>query len=43
MVKVVWTDQAILDLDDIGDYIAKDSLKYAKSVAPGFIPVSSIV
>ena len=29
MVKVIWTDQAILDLDSIGEYIAKDSSKYA--------------
>ncbi len=43
MAKVVWTDHAILDLDDIGEYIAKDSLKYAESVAPGFILVSSII
>ena len=30
MVKIIWTDSAILDLDDIGDYIAKDSVKYAE-------------
>lgn len=30
MVKVVWTDAAIMDLDDIGHYIAKDSLRYAQ-------------
>ncbi|MBI1184142.1 hypothetical protein GC194_07715 [bacterium] len=30
MVKVVWTDAAIRDLDDIGNYIAKDSLRYAQ-------------
>jgi toxin ParE1/3/4 len=32
MVKVVWTDNAIHDLDDIGAYIAKDSERYAKVV-----------
>lgn len=32
MVKVVWTDFAINDLDDIGEYIAKDSERYAKAV-----------
>ena len=32
MVKVVWTDFAIRDLDDIGEYIAKDSERYAKIV-----------
>lgn len=30
MVKVVWTDSAIFDLDDIGEYIAKDSERYAQ-------------
>ena len=32
MVKVVWTDQAIQDLNDIGDYITKDSERYAREV-----------
>jgi len=30
MVKVIWTDSAIQDLNDIGDYIAKDSQRYAE-------------
>ena len=30
MVKLIWTDQAIDDLQNIGDYIAEDSQKYAK-------------
>ena len=30
MVKLIWTDQAIDDLGNIGDYIAEDSEKYAK-------------
>jgi plasmid stabilization system protein ParE len=29
MVKVVWTTSALEDLDNIGEFIAKDSLKYA--------------
>jgi toxin ParE1/3/4 len=32
MVKIVWTDQAILDLIDIGEYIANDSVRYAREV-----------
>ncbi|MDR2907318.1 MAG: type II toxin-antitoxin system RelE/ParE family toxin [Bacteroidales bacterium] len=32
MVKLVWTDKAIEDLDDIGHYVAIDSEKYAKIV-----------
>lgn len=30
MVKVVWTDAALMDLEGIGDYIAKDSVRYAQ-------------
>lgn len=30
MAKLIWTDQAINDLDDIGNYIAENSEKYAK-------------
>jgi toxin ParE1/3/4 len=29
MVKVVWTTSALEDLDSIGEFIGKDSLKYA--------------
>ena len=32
MVKVVWTDHAVQDLDEIGEYIANDSEKYAQIV-----------
>ncbi len=30
MVKLIWTDQAIDDLNAIGDYISESSEKYAK-------------
>jgi toxin ParE1/3/4 len=30
MVKLIWTDQAIDDLGDIGDYIAENSERYAR-------------
>lgn len=29
MVKVVWTQRALNDLEDIGEYISKGSVKYA--------------
>jgi addiction module RelE/StbE family toxin len=29
MVEVKWTAQALIDLDDIGNYISKDSARYA--------------
>ena len=30
MVKVVWTDSAIFDLNEIGEFIARDSERYAQ-------------
>ena len=30
MVQVIWTDTALQDLEDIGNFIAKDSPKYAE-------------
>jgi addiction module RelE/StbE family toxin len=30
MVKVIWTDFAINDLNEIGEYISKDSVRYAE-------------
>jgi len=30
MVKINWTDRAINDLQDIADYIARDSIRYAQ-------------
>ena len=32
MVRIEWTEIAIEDLNDIGEYIGKDSFKYAKVV-----------
>lgn len=30
MAKIVWTETALSDLDNIGEYISKDSVKYAE-------------
>jgi addiction module RelE/StbE family toxin len=30
MVEINWTDQALQDIDNIAEFISKDSLKYAK-------------
>ena len=30
MAKVIWTESALTDLDEIGDYISQDSFKYAQ-------------
>jgi toxin ParE1/3/4 len=32
MVKIVWSEQAIQDLNDIGNYIAIDSERYAREM-----------
>ena len=30
MAEVIWTESALSDLNDIGDYISKDSIRYAE-------------
>jgi addiction module RelE/StbE family toxin len=30
MAEVIWTESALADLEDIGEYIAKDSVRYAE-------------
>jgi len=30
MVEVVWTESAIIDLGEIGEYISQDSVRYAE-------------
>lgn len=30
MVKIIWTERALNDLEKIGEYISQDSIKYAK-------------
>lgn len=30
MAKIIWTNRSLTDLEDIADYIAKDSVKFAK-------------
>jgi len=31
MAAIIWTDRALKDLEDIGDYISKDSIVYARN------------
>lgn len=35
MVKVIWTRRSLIDLEDIADYISKDSVKFAKITVDG--------
>ncbi|MBN2350748.1 MAG: type II toxin-antitoxin system RelE/ParE family toxin [Bacteroidales bacterium] len=37
MVKIIWTKRSLNDLEDIADFIAKDSPKYAKITLEGLI------
>ncbi len=30
MVKIIWTERSLSDLETIAEYIAKDSFKYAQ-------------
>ena len=30
MVAIIWTERALVDLEDIAEYISKDSVRYAK-------------
>ena len=30
MVKIIWSDRSLIDLQEIGDYISKDSIQYAR-------------
>lgn len=37
MVKIIWTKRALTDLEDIAEYIAKDSLRYAYITVTGIV------
>jgi addiction module RelE/StbE family toxin len=43
MVRVRWTDIAVKNLADIGDYIGKDSIKYAKIVVKNLFVSTNIL
>ncbi len=43
MVKVVWTQRSLFDLDNIGEFIAKDSIKYAKLTLEKLIDSERII
>jgi len=43
MVKVIWTDQAITDLNDIGEFISKDSERYAQEVVRSLFESTRII
>ncbi len=43
MVKVVWTQRALYDLEDIGEYISKDSIKYAKLTLEKLMDTAALI
>jgi addiction module RelE/StbE family toxin len=43
MVNVVWTMRSLNDLEDIGDYISKDSIRYAQLTLEKLIDTASLI
>lgn len=43
MVEIIWTDNAIKDLIEIGEFIAKDSSKYAELTVSTLFDAPSIL
>ena len=43
MVKIIWTNAAIQDLNDIGEYIGKDSPRYAELTVLSLFDAPSIL
>jgi len=43
MALILWTDQAIADLENIADYISKDSSRYASIVIDNIIKSASLL
>jgi toxin ParE1/3/4 len=43
MVQIIWTDNAIQDLNDIGEYIAKDSVRYAEMTVSDLFNATDIL
>ena len=43
MVKIIWTDNAIQDLNEIGEYIGNDSPKYAELTVSTLFGTPSIL
>jgi len=43
VVKIIWTKRALIDLDDIAEYIAKGSPKYAHITVQNLIEETKIL
>jgi toxin ParE1/3/4 len=43
MVKIIWTVRSLKDLEEIGEYISKDSPKYAKLTLEKLIETAKLI
>jgi toxin ParE1/3/4 len=43
MVKIIWTGRSLKDLEEIGEYISKDSPKYAKLTLEKLIETANLI
>ena len=43
MVKVIWSARSLKDLEEIGEYISKDSFKYAKLTLEKLIETAKLI
>jgi toxin ParE1/3/4 len=43
MVKVIWTARSLKDLDETGEYISKDSSKYAKLTLEKLMEIANLI
>src|SRR5688572_8198587 len=43
MVEIRWTNQALDDIENIAEYISKDSIKYAKIQTERFFEATEII
>jgi len=43
MVKVIWSARSLTDLEEIGEYISKDSSRYAKLTIEKLIETAKLI
>jgi toxin ParE1/3/4 len=43
MVKIIWTNRSLTDLQEIGDYISLDSFQYARLTLERILDTASIL
>jgi plasmid stabilization system protein ParE len=43
MVKVIWTARSLKDLEEIAEYISKDSFRYAKLTLEKLIETAELI